>query len=302
MELYYSDESIRKALASLAIELKGQQIDFHTRHPAVGYLINPGVRRTFSGCILETDHKGLFVVLLDAWNIHKVVAYQFLNFSDMQGIRVKQGRLNYVITIQCMDGNRYKFQAMKRNTKHLSNQQIHIERIISEMEKLELHDMHYNANYRIRRRKEHADTFLYTVTLLMSLIPALILAVTVMLVSNTIFVGIVIGTFLIHALLYSTVKGCCKRMKEGKFQRTYHTIMEQYKKTQDPKLMHTQLTQMKNIPKTKQEQEVYVLSIVNALYQSGKKEEALKYLDNIQSEDSTFNETLQKFKEQILNE
>lgn len=300
MELFYTDEGIRETMGDMIWEQQGEIAGILPRHTVVGSLVKVMNNRHNERCLLEITKEGLLIVFMDAWSPRKARACQYLKFSCMQGVLVKRGKLNYIITMQLADGVRCKLQVMKRSTKHLPNQRDHAKYMIAELGKKAPHDIHYNTNYKKMRKNERRTDFLYIATLLMVLIPAV--AFLIRQKSQWIWVGGLTGVFLIHLILFIAVNIFHSHIKGAGFRKAYKTIMSEYKETQNTQKLLSQLTQMRCQPKTEADQAAYAISMSTALYRLERKTEALDYLNSVQIEDKNLERTVQEQRERILAE
>lgn len=100
-------------------------------------------------------------------------------------------------------------------------------------------------------------------------------------------VGTALVTALIHFIIYFLIALNIDLSKEGPFIKQYNKVMEEYEQTNDPKLLHEELTNIKFLPVKIETKNAYNLSMSTALYRINRTQEALTYLDKIETDNKS---------------
>src|SRR5699024_12557696 len=89
---------------------------------------------------------------------------------------------------------------------------------------------------------------IYSITLILFLIIALI--IYFLYSPNTLnwMIGVIIITDLIHFFLYSLLAYTIESNKEKSFVQQYNKVMEKYEKTNDPYMLHDELSTIRLLP------------------------------------------------------
>src|SRR5699024_9123038 len=125
---------------------------------------------------------------------------------------------------------------------------------------------------------------IYSITLILFLIIALI--IYFLYLPNTLkwMIGEIIITALIHIYLYSLLEYTIESNKEKSFDQQYNKVMEKYEKTNDPYMLHDELSAIRFLPVKQETKNAFNLSMSTALYRTHRPSEALNYLDIIKTD------------------
>lgn len=294
MKLFYTEDIIRDTVRSQILTKFDELKEFKLRHPALGYLKKINGVKALAGCVIDINSEGILVVFLDSWRVNRAKDYEYFKFyGNIQGIKIKTGPLNHVITIQFFDGTNYVFQVMKRSTKHLPNQKTNVNHILSVLSGLNLHDI-VNKNYKKNRREART----LSIFCLLTIVPLLYIVFVIMIKTKVpLLVGeiVSIAVVVIHLLLIS----CLQTRRGRRFGKEYKTIMNSYKQSNDAEDLLKKLNHMINQPKTEEDKLVYYLSLSTAQSHLGMYEEALESLSQIQDTNQKYQEVIDRQREEI---
>lgn len=90
---------------------------------------------------------------------------------------------------------------------------------------------------------------------------------------------------ILFSVVYFLITLFIEKMISRKFCVEYNKIMREYQKTDDAKVFYDKLKNMKEQPVTQDIKNTYFLSMATAAYKNGENEQALEYLDMIQTDD-----------------
>src|SRR5690625_2976721 len=124
---------------------------------------------------------------------------------------------------------------------------------------------------------------IYSITLILFLIIALI--IYFLYLPNTLnwMIGVIIITALIHFFLYSVLAYTIESNKEKSFVQQYNKVMEKYEKTNDPYMLHDEISAIRFLSVKQQTKNAINLRMSTALYRTTRPNEALNYLDRIKT-------------------
>ena len=286
MKLMYTDEIVKNAIHQI---LNKEKIDFlNIKYPVVGILMKKNGEKSLTNCFMDISEKGILVVLLHAFHVEEIIGYQFFQFENIQGIKIKNGFINIKMTFQFNDGTNYKFQFKKSSSRWLLNQKENIENIVYIFESRQLNNM-INEEYKKELKSRRLSEFIYVSTL--SLIEIIGLYIYYGLFHLKNFFGVVIlilFLFGIHFVGCIFINTFLYKIKNKKFWNEYMPIIEEYQRDHNAPLLLNSLNKMKEKPKTQEAQNDYNLSLSTAYYHLNNQVKAKDYLLKIRSKDRKY--------------
>ncbi|MDD3142447.1 MAG: hypothetical protein PHX08_26270, partial [Lachnospiraceae bacterium] len=166
MKLFYTEEILQDCIRRIN---KGNMVvtikDCVFQEPMTAVMLQRNNTSSTTNCILASSVEGILLIRMDRFKVEKYYGFEYLRYSDMQGIQIKEKWLSVHIIIQCTNGMKYKLQVVKRNTKHLPNQHEYMEHLISNLEARNLHDMK-NEMFKKNRKAERKNDAVYLGTLI----------------------------------------------------------------------------------------------------------------------------------------
>src|SRR5690625_4041705 len=125
---------------------------------------------------------------------------------------------------------------------------------------------------------------IYSITLILLLVISLIIYFLYLPSTLNWMIEVIIITDLIHFFLYSLVAYTIESNKEKSFVQQYNKGMEKYEKTNDPYMLHDELSAIRFLPVKQETKNAFNLSMSTALYRTNRPKEALNYLDIIKTD------------------
>lgn len=127
---------------------------------------------------------------------------------------------------------------------------------------------------------------IYSISLIIFLVIAFIMYFLYL--PNTLIwmIGTIIGTAIIHFILYSLTALNIESKKERPFVNKYNKIMEEYEQTDDPQMLYEELINIRFLPAKIETKNAFNLSMSTALYRINRTKEALTYLNKIETDNS----------------
>ncbi|WP_106498199.1 hypothetical protein [Lentibacillus sp. Marseille-P4043] len=302
MKIRYTEELLKDVIQQQIFPDAPEEISaFSLDHLVIGYLKKANGEKSHVSCVLDVDKHGILAILMDGFRADKAKGYQHFKFADMQGIKIKKGMLNYFITLQFTDGANYVFQVTKRSMKHLPNQNRNMEYITSVLNEQNLHEMK-STIYKKKVMENKIISSIYIVTLILFEIIAVNLSLDY--APNNIFlmIIIVISAAIIHFILCMIAALFLDMQKDKHFAKEYNQIIKAYQETNNAEVFLNELTSMKNPPKEIQSANAYYFSMSTALYKNNRIEEALSYLDEIQTTDRDLQKTVEEQRKWMKDE
>jgi hypothetical protein len=299
MKLCYTEDLLKDVIEKQIFPHAPAEVAaFSLDHLAIGYLKKTNGEKSRLNCILGVNEYGILAVFMGNFRIDKATGFKYLEFSKMQGIKVKKSVFFYYITLQFIDGTNYVFQIMKRNNKHLPNQHRNIQYIISVLDNQNLNDMP-NSIYKKRVIQGKIMESIYIMTLLSFEIIMLILLIKY--ASDSIFLILVsiILTAIVHFILFLVAALYLDIRKGRHFAKEYNHIIKAYRETDNAETFLSDLSSMENPPKTAQSANVFHYSMSTALHKNNRKEEALSYLDKVDTSEKDFQKVVEEQRELI---
>lgn len=117
-----------------------------------------------------------------------------------------------------------------------------------------------------------------------------------------IFIFTQVTFVILFSLVYFVIMLFIEKFTSRKFCIEYNKIMREYQKIDDAEVFYNNLKRIKGTPVGKDIQNTYFLSLATASYKTGKKEEALKYLDMIKTEDKHILKVIEDERKAIVGE
>ena len=282
MKFVYREDDVRETIITQIFpEVPEKLTRFSLQQIAIAKIIKVNGEKMLSSCVLEADNRGVLVVHMHHFKVDKAIGYDYFAFSDLQGIRIKEGMLFYKMTFQFKDGRNYVIHMQKRNMKHLPNQRKNAEYIVTTLHEQHLHDME-NPTFKKMKRQNRMMDFTYTSTLILTVVMTLFIGITYM-PSKVLFFFMIFGAAILHFIIFSMVTTFFSNRKNRSFLDEYSRIMEQYQHTEDTEQLLNALQTMQHEPKSEHTENMFKLSLSTALYKTKQVNEALEVLDTIET-------------------
>lgn len=259
----------------------------------MGQIIKIDKEKKLKGCVFEVNENGLLAIVMHDFNINKAIGYHYFNFSDMQGIEVKEGMLFYKITMQFKDGRHYVMRVNKRDMKHFPSQHDRAMNLIDLLHDQNLRDMN-SPILKKNVRKRRVTATLYSVTLMIFLITAMSLVFKYNPDHFFVFLVVIIGTALIHFILFLLFGMFFEMRKDYSFKKEFNTINKEYRETQDADQFLDALLTLRHQPTELDSVNAFNLSMSTALYYKDQIDEAMSYLDRIETSDKQLLEAIEE--------
>lgn len=183
-------------------------------------------------CVLDINEHGILLVFIEDISEDKDVFFHQFDFADIQGIKIKNKSFFRRVTLQFKDGRNYVFEFIKQNTSELPNQSEHLKSFISMLEEKNLHDMD-NAIHKQNVKSNRKMTFSYIVTLIVLLATAMFFSLNVFPNSMVAMVIIIIGTGIIHFVIYLLAFVFIFTKKDRPFVKEFNPIMKEYRENEN---------------------------------------------------------------------
>ncbi|MGY0694696.1 hypothetical protein ACW2QC_18265 [Virgibacillus sp. FSP13] len=290
MKIRYTEELLKDVIQQQIFLIAPEKVAaFSLDHLVTGYIKKTNGEKSLTGCVLDVNEYGILAILMDSFRADKANGYQVFKFSDMQGIKIKKRMLSYYITLQFIDGTNFVFQISRRSNKHLPNQTRNIQYIVSILNDQNLNDMH-NTIYKKKVKSDKINSFIYIVTLLFFEIIAVKLAPN----SIVLMVIIIVSAAIIHFILYLMAALYLDKRKNRHFVKEYNQIMKAYNETDNAEVFLNELSTIKNPPKTAESANAFHFSMSTALFKNNRIEEALSYLDRIDTADENIQKVVEE--------
>lgn len=288
MKFVYREADLRETIFDQIFPDASEEITkFDLEHIALGQIIKIDGEDALKSCVLEADENGLLAILMHDFKVDKAIGYQYLKFDNMQGIKVKEGMLFYKLILQFLDGKNYVIRVQKRNMKHLPNQHENSRKIVDKLHEQNLRDMD-NAILKKKKKESRMMSFYYVTTLIVFLGFALNVGFKYIEDSFFLFVIIIIGTGILHFVLYMFASLYLTTRKDRPFTKEFNAVMNTYRETDDAYQLLENLSNLKNQPKTQEAYNAFNLSMSTALYHTNQLNEAFAYLNAIDTTDENF--------------
>lgn len=110
----------------------------------------------------------------------------------------------------------------------------------------------------------------------------------------------------VFVIIYTTIYAVIILFKDKILSRSfcikYNKIMREYQKTDDAKVFYDKLKNIKIQPNTQELKNTYNLSMSTAAYKNGKNEEALEYLNKIETDDEHILKVIEDERKTIIGD
>lgn len=289
IKLRYTEEKIVNAIKRLQLEHSIPE-DIKTRpikYPLIANLIRSNGTKASTNCAIDSNDKGILVILLHTFKPEKIIGYQYFKFSDIQDIKIKRVLLTVKISLQFVDGTKYVFRVTRKNLKYFPHQKDNLEKIISILESKGLSAMK-NPIYKKNFIKNKIFSLFYGVTLLLfEFITMLYINENLKTVMENKFLFILSGllVFAIHCIIFTFFVTAIKYLRDIKFINAYTPIIRKYEQTKDVNQLLKSLLAIKKLPKTQNKKNIYYLGLSAAYSKCNNNIEARNILLKIKTKD-----------------
>lgn len=132
-----------------------------------------------------------------------------------------------------------------------------------------------------KSKDQHLSGKIYSFSLLIFLVIAFIIYFTYLPNNSVWLISTILVTVVIHFAIYLIVALFINLGEERPFVKQYNQVMEEYEKTNDPQELYQGLININFTPTKIETKNAYNLSISTALHRLNRTQEALTYLDKI---------------------
>lgn len=283
MKKRYTEKYIKEVIKKRVFPKAPEEASaFSLDHLVAGSIIKRNGADFRVDCALDVNEHGIFVVYMEDVQSDKEVVFHQFAFSDMQGIKVKNRRFFHNVTLQFKDGRNYVFEFVKQSTSQLPNQSENLQTFISIVQEQNLQDMD-NDIHKQNIKSNRKMAFSYITTLVIFLVVAMFFSITVFPNNMFLMVITIIAIGMIHFVFYMIGFIFLYTIKDRPFVKEFNAIMNEYKNDENVEKLLTNLLNMNSQPNTQDSKNTFYLTLSTALHENNQTEEALAYLDKVQT-------------------